>query len=266
MRNNAAGLELRPLAEVFEEAVETLRQELSEYSFIALVGSVVAGLAVLFCGVIYSSVSLSLIAPVVVLAGVLTLATCTAAYGCVNSHMQPDAGAAAVAMLRRLPSILLPWLPLIIGLWAASYALAAFADYVDRAHIPDAAQILGLIGFAAWYAYPRSLAIVAAFEDEMTTSQAQSLSMFIVRQCGGRMRAIWAIVLAPAALMMGLSLVVEVDTVTGALITCFFVGAMPLAAALMSLLFYDAASQIELAPTPAARPHQADARTGYRRA
>jgi hypothetical protein len=63
-------------------------------------------------------------------------------------------------------------------------------------------------------------------------------------------------VLAPAALMMALSLVVTLDIVTGALVTCFFVGAMPMAAALMSLLFYDAASQIELAPTPAATAHR----------
>ena len=253
MRNApVAEVELRPLAGIFEEAIGTLRQELSEYSFIALVGSVLGALAVLLCGVINTPVSLSLIGPLVALTALLTLATCAAAFGCVNSHMQPDAGSAALAMLRRLPVLLLPWLPLLIGLWAGSYALAAFADVIDKARVPDTVQMLGLIGIGVLYAYPRSLAVVASFDEELTSSQAQSLSAFVVRESGRRVWIMWAIVLAPAALMMALSLVVTLDTVTGALITCFFVGAMPLAAAMQTLLFYDAASQIELAPRPAA--------------
>jgi len=251
-----AEVELRPLADIFEEAIDTLRQELSEYSFIALVGAVLAGLVVLFAGVINSSVSLSLIGPLVALSALLTLATCAAAFGCVNSHMQPDAGSAALAMLRRLPVLLLPWLPLIIGLWAGSYALAAFAEYIDKAYIPDTAQILALIGIGLLYAFPRTLTVVASFDEEFTASQAQSLSAFVVRESGRRIWIMWAIVLAPAALMTALSLVVTLDTVTGALITCLFVGAMPLAAAMSTLLFYDAASQIELAPSAAATAHR----------
>ncbi len=253
MRNApVAELQLRPLADIFDEAVETLRQELSEYSFIALVGSVLGALAVLVCGVINTSVSLSLIGPLVALSALLTLATCAAAFGCVNSHMQPDAGSAALAMLRRLPVIILPWLPLLVGLWAGAYALAAFADVIDRAHVPDTAQVLGLVAIALWYAYPRSLSAVASFDEELAVSQAQGLAAFVAHESGRRLSGMWLIVLAPAALMTALSLVVTLDTVTGALITCFFVGAMPLAAAMTTLLFYDAASQIELAPPPAA--------------
>lgn len=256
MREQSGGIELRPLTDLFEEAIDTLRQELSEYSFIALVGAVLAGLIVLVFGVIDTAISLSLIGPLVVVCAVLTLATCAAAFNCVSNNMQPDAGSAAIAVLRRLPALLLPWLPLIIGLWAASYALAAFAADIDRAHIPDWAQVLGLIAVSAWYVYPRSLAVVATFEDELTSQQAQQLSGFIVRNLGSRITFMWLIVAAPGALMLGLALVVGLDTVTGALVTCFFVGAMPMAAALMSLLFYDAASQIELAPTPAATAHR----------
>jgi hypothetical protein len=247
-----AGVELRPLSDIFEEAVQTLRQESSEYSFIALVGAVLGSLAVLFCGVIDTAVSLSLIGPFVALSAVLTMATSAACFGAVNNNMQPEAGSAALAMLRRLPAILLPWLPLIIGLWAASYAMAAFAGEIDRARIPDWAQILLLIAGSLWYAFSRSLTPVAVFEDDMSSAQAQGLSAFIVHETAGRVRASWAVVAAPAALMLGLSLVVGLDIVTGALVACFWIGAMPLAAALMSLLFYDAASQIELAPTPAA--------------
>jgi hypothetical protein len=253
MRNApVAEVRLRPLAEIFEEAIETLRQELSEYSFIALVGAVLSALVVLFSGAINTSVSLSLIAPLVALSALLTLATSAAAFGCVNSHMQPDAGSAALAMLRRLPAILLPWLPLLIGLWAASYALAAFADVIDRARVPDSVQVLGLAAAALWYAWPRSLSVVAAFDEDLPAPQAQALAAFVVREGGRRVWAMWLIVLAPAALMTALSLVVTLDIVTGALITWFLVGAMPLAAAMATLLFYDAASQIELAPPPAA--------------
>lgn len=253
MPNRPVGdVELRPLSDIFEEAIGTLQQEMSEYSFIALVGAVLACLAVLALGVIDSAISLALIGPIIALSMILTLATCAAAFGCVNSHMQPDAGGAALAMLRRLPVLLLPWLPLLIGLGAASYALAGFADYIDKAHIPDWVQILGLALLALLYAYPRSLTTVALFDEQFTPSQAQQLSGFIVRSSGKRIWAMWAIVLAPAVLMTGLSLITSLDTVTGALITCFLVGAMPLAAAMSSLLFYDAASQIELAPTPAA--------------
>lgn len=253
MRNtHAVDVELRPLADIFEEAVGTLQQELSEYSFIALIGAVLGCMAVLVCGVIGTPVALAFIGPVIVLAMVLTLATCAAAFGCVNSHMQPDAGGAALAMLRRLPVLLIPWLPLIIGIGVASYALAAFADQVDRARIPDWTQVLALAALALLYAYPRSLTTVALFDEQYTPSQAQQLSAFIVRSSGRRVWAMWAIALAPATLMAGLSLITSLDSVTGALITCFLVGAMPLAAAMSSLLFYDAASQIELAPSPAA--------------
>ena len=264
MREQPGAIELRPFADLFEEAIDTLRQELSEYSYIALVGAVLAGLIVLVLGVIDTSISLSLIGPLVVLSALLTLATCAAAFGCVNGHLQPDAGSAALAMLRKLPALVVPWLPLMIGLWAASFAMAAFAPEIDKAYIPDWAQVLALIGVSFWYAYPRSLSVVATFEDQLTSQQAQQLSAFIVRNLGSRVLLMWLIVAAPAALMLGLSLVVGLDIVTGALVTCFFVGAMPLAAALMSLLFYDAASQIELAPTPAATAQHRD--QGYRQA
>ncbi len=261
MRNTAtAEVELRPLSDLFEEALATLRQELSEYSFIALVGAVAAGLIVLLCGVIDSPVSLSLVPPLVALSALLTLATCAAAVGSANNQMQPDAGSAALAMLRRLPVLLLPWAPLMIGLWAASYALGAFSDYVDKAHVSGTLQVLAMIAIAFVYAYPRSLTIAATFEEQFSSAQAQSISAFVVRNSGRRIQAMWIIVLAPAALMMSLSLIVGLDTVTGALITCFFVGAMPLAAAMSSLLFYDAASQIELAPSPAASAHRINAR------
>jgi hypothetical protein len=258
-------VEFRSLTDIFEEAVDTLRTEMSEYSFIALVGAVMGTLVVLFCGIINTTVSLSLIGPLVALTGVLTLATCTAAYGCVSNHMQPDAGAAAGAMLRKLPQLLFCWAPLCIGLFAASYALAAFAEYIDKAYIPDWLQILGLVGLAFLWTYPRSLVVTALFEEGMTPSRATSLSAFIVRESGRRLLGAWAICLAPAALMMALALVVGLDSVTGALVACFFIGAMPLAAAMTSLLFYDAASQIELAPTPPATAPRTDPGTGYRR-
>lgn len=261
MRNTAnADVELRPLSDIFEEAIDTLRQELSEYSFIALVGGVVAGLVVLVCGVIDTAASLSLVPPLVVLSALLTLATCAAAFGSANHQMQPDAGSAAIAMLQRLPVLLLPWLPLLVGLWVASFALSTFSQYLDKTHIPGTLQVLAIIALGLVYAYPRSLAAAAAFEEQFSGAQAQSISAFVVRHSGRRIQAMWVVVLAPAALMLGLSLVVGLDTVTGALITCLFVGAMPLAAAMSSLLFYDAASQIELAPSPAATAHRTDAR------
>ena len=256
MREPSGAVELRPLADIFEEAIDTLRQELSEYSFIALVGAVAAGLIVLVCGVIDTSVSLALIGPLVLLAALLTLATCAAAFGCVSNNMQPEAGSAALAMLTKLPALLLTWLPLAVGLGVVSFAMAEFATEIDKAYIPDSVQVLALIAAAFWYAYPRSLSAAAVFEPELRPHQASQLSAFIVRNSGKRIWAMWLIVLAPAALMMALSLVVTLDIVTGALVTCFFVGAMPMAAALMSLLFYDAASQIELAPTPAATAHR----------
>jgi hypothetical protein len=251
-RTQAVSVELRSLSEIFEESVDTLRQELSEYSFIALVGAVAGCLAVLICGVIDSAISLALVGPIILLSALLTMATCVAAFGCVNNHMQPDAGGAAIAMLRRLPALLVSWLPILVGLGAASYALSGFAEYIDRARIPDSAQVLALAGLTMFFVYPRSLVTVALYDDRFTSAQAQQLSAFIVRNSGRRVWTMWLIVLAPAMLMTALSLITTLDTVTGALITCFLVGAMPLAAAMTSLLFYDAASQIELAPTPAA--------------
>jgi hypothetical protein len=239
--------ESRPLIEIFDEAIETIRQDLTEYAFIALLGAAPACMFILLASVLGGPVAISLSVPVLVLAALATMAASAAAFNSVTANLQPDAQGAYLAALRRAVPLLLPWLPLAIGLWAASYAAAAFSPEINEWYVPDVAVVAVLVVASAFYIFPRSLCPSLQFVDQMTSGQSQSASMVIVRSAPSRVWATWAACAAPALLIFGLGMIGGWDGVLGAIMALFFIGTLPFAAAVFSLLFVDAASSIDFA-------------------
>lgn len=242
----------RPLPDIIEESIAILRQDASEYAFIGLVGAFAAGMAVLIPGIVGGPIALALIAPLLVVIAVFTLATSAAALGVGANQLQPEAGRAFAQALVRSIGILRPWLPLAITLGAASYVTATFSG--DLGPVPPEAIILGLALISLIYAQPRSLHATAMFEHDLSSREALSASAGLARLAGRTVTLAWCAVLAPAILMTILGGIAGIDTATGAFIAVLFVGAMPAGAAIMSQLFIDAASHYDLVPVaPPAR-------------
>lgn len=236
----------RPLLDIIAEAVAVLRQDLGEYGYIALFGAVPAALAVLVPGVIGRPIALAFIGPLVVLIALATFAASSAAFGSVTNHLQPDATSAFAAAARRAPSLLTPWLLLIVALGLASYVGATFVAYIDP--VPHIVVPLALVVVSAFYAFPRSLSTAAVFDQDLSSRESVSASVAIVRGETRRVAVGWGLALAPAIVVAALGVLAGFDAINASLAVFFLVGAMPFAAAMMSLLFSEAASQAETMP------------------
>lgn len=249
-RPQAMVYESRPLIEIFDEAIVTIRQDVTEYAFIALLGAAPACIFILLAAVIGGPIAISLTAPFVVLMTLATLAASAAAFNCVTANLQPDAQGAYLAAMRRAVPLLLPWLPLMIGLWAAAYATAAFSPEINAWYVPDIAVVATLVVACGFYIFPRSLCASLQFVDQMSPGQSQAASAMIVRRTPKRIWATWGVCMAPALLIGALGMIGGWDPVLGAIMVLFFVAMMPFAAAVFSLLFVDAASSIDFTAEP----------------
>lgn len=239
-RNSNARVFTRSMADIIADAMAILREDTSEYAFIGLAGGACAGIAVVALGVIGGPIAAAFIAPLLLLIAVYTLATSAAAVGAGATQLQPDASRAFAEAMARGVAIARPWLPLLVVLGAASFGTAAVPAHLGNA--PRDAIILALIAVSILYALPRSLYATALFEYELSLADALAASTAVVRMMTRAVATAWCIVLAPALLMLALSAISGIDVVTGAVVAVLFVGAMPAGAALMSLLFRDAAT------------------------
>ncbi len=232
----------RPLIEIADETIAILRQDASEYAFIALIGAVPAALVVLVPGLMRGPFAMSLIAPLLILIALFTYAAATAALCVGANQLQPDAATAFATAARRFAFIIIPWLPLIAALWAASYAGAAFAH--DLGPVPHVTIVAAIVAAGAWYAFPRLVAIPAIFDQDLSWRHADRVSHAIVRDAPRRIAALWLAVLAPAIATASLGLITGFDTVIGAVVACFFVAALPVAASMMTLVLVEAATRM----------------------
>lgn len=237
--NQHARVFVRTMPEVIADAMAILREDTSEYAFIGLAGGASAGITVLLLGLIGGPIGVALIPPALIAVAAIALATSSAAVGAGVSSLQPDASRAFADAARRGLAILRPWLPLALALAVASYATAALSNHVGS--VPADAVVLPFVAVSAAYALPRCLCSTALFEYDLSMSDALVASSAIVRMMTRSVLTAWCIVLAPALLALVLGAISGIDIVTGAVAAVLFVGAMPAAAALMSLLFRDAA-------------------------
>lgn len=242
----------RPFAEIVAEAADVLRQDAGEYGYIALLGAIPAAVSVAIAAYIGGAVALALIGPLIIVFSVVTLAACVSAISVGASHLQPDALRAYMTALGRLPAVLLPWVPLAVVLGTAT---AAFVTFRAELHmVPGIAVIVAFAALSVPYVVPRALHLPALFAEDLSWSQAGHASAALVREQPRRVALALTLAALPAELVFGLALLIGFDAAAGALVVLFLVGAMPLAAALLSLIFFGAEAGLEYEEAP---PHYA---------
>lgn len=238
----------RPFTEIAAEAVDVLRQDAGEYGYIALLGAIPAAVSVAIAGYVGGAIALALIGPVIVIFAVVTLAASVSAISVGVSHLQPDAMRAYATALARLPAVLLPWVPLAVILGTAS---AAFVTFRAELHmVPGIALIVAFAALSVPYIMPRALHLPALFAEELSWSEAGRVSAALVSEHSLRVALALTIAALPAELVFGFALLAGFDAAAGALVVLFLVGAMPLAAALLSSIFFGAESDMALEETP----------------
>jgi hypothetical protein len=228
------------MLEVVEDALVMLREDGSEYAFIGLAGGASAGIVVLLLGLVGGPIAIAGIAPALVVIAALALAASSAAIGASVSRLQPDASRALAEAARRGLAVLRPWLPLAAVLGAASYAVAVLAEHLDL--LSPGLALLALLALSGAYALPRSLCCTALFEYDLSLDEALATSTAVARVMRGPVATAWCFALAPALVVTALGAITGIDAISGTIAATLFVGAMPVGAALMSLLFHEATS------------------------
>jgi hypothetical protein len=241
MRTN--GGEARPsrtLAAIFEEAVTVLRQDLSEYGYIALCGGFTAALLATVLRYIDTSISLALAVIVIGLAAVGTLATCAAALERIQHGLQPDSGRSFADALQRAPGFVARSLPPMLVLAAGVFISSAFGDDFGRwVTLP----LNVLFVFAAIYlALPVPMYVAAMFSRDASPHEASMRTAAIMQGSRSIVVAALMIALAPAELATAVALLAHFGTMTTALFAFAAVISMPLVASMLALI------HAELAP------------------
>jgi hypothetical protein len=241
MRTNEGGARpSRTLAAIFEEAVTVLRQDLSEYGYIALCGGFTAALLATVLRYIDSPLSLAFAVIVIALAALGTLATCAAALERIQHGLQPDSGRSFADALQRAPWFVARGLPPMLVLAVGVFITKAFGDDLGRwATLP----LSVIFVFAAIYlALPVPMYVAAMFSRDASPHEASMRTAAIMQ--GSRAFVVMAMViaLAPAELATAVALLAHFGTMTTALFAFAFVVSMPLVASMLALI------HAELAP------------------
>jgi hypothetical protein len=248
----------RSLASTFEEAYSILRQDASEYGFIALAGAAPACVAVIILSMAGGPLAGALIVPAVAFAAVLTFTATVEALRRVGASMEPDGARSLETALLRGAAAARPWLPLVLALALAVYALAAYGERLP-ALLHDA-LVLAVLAAAVLYALPRSFHAASLMLQRVSARDAEATSGALVRRAQGKVATAWAAVLLPAAAVATFGASQGFGTLTTAATVLAFIGTMPVAATVMSLLFGETlvraadAQKSRRAPRQAARP------------
>ncbi len=231
----------RPFAETLEAAAAALVQDASEYGITALAGGTAACFAVVALRLMHNPVADALIAPAVVLALVLTFATSAEAFARVSENLQPDAAAAFRTIVSRAGSFAQPWMLLSAGLFFLVLALLLSAGPLGP--WPNAGLAAAVFLIAILYAYPRSYCPVALVAGVRTAREAALVSVALVDATGRSVLLAWTIAGAPAAMVSLIGLASGFGAASAGLAALVAVASMPLAAAMLSLLFADASAR-----------------------
>ena len=263
MRTNASGGRRRALLEVIDEAIGILRQDAGEYGFIALVGAVPAALAVVIASIIDDPIGLGLMALIIAMAAIVTVTAAASAIRRGAENLQPDAGSAYVDVLAHGFGLLCAWTPLLAGLFTASFVVASFREYFGP--VPATTAVPILIGAGVLYGFPRSFYAPALLTGGVSPRQADAASAALVRRMRPVVGIAWAFTLLPALVIAPFGLVAGFDAALGAIVVFIFVGALPVTAALMELLFFEAQALIQFdvkepQPRRGPQPHHGSAR------
>lgn len=252
MRTYGSGVrETRTLSALVIEAIGVLRQDLSEYGFIGLVGAFTAGFTALLLRMIGGSVPVGLILPVIGVCAIGTMAASAAAVRRVEDNLDPDAARSFIDALVRSPFLLIPFTPALVLSGLALFLAAEFSDNIGR--WGSTGLVVALLALALMNAFQRSTFVPALFGRGVSAREAASNARAIQRSAGAAIAMCWGIALFPAGLIALGGLLAGFGTFSTALTAFVFVGSMPFGAAMMTLL-YSAAMRSGVASAAAPMP------------
>jgi hypothetical protein len=230
------------LPQIVEAAIAALIQDASEYGIIGFVGGVAACFAAVVLRLMRNPVADAMIAPAVILIGVLTFAVSAEAFARAADNLQPDAAAAAHAVVVRLASHLTPWLPLSAVLFVVVLSLRLFGGELGA--LPNAAIALVLLAGSLRFAYRCSFVPVAIAIGVQSSRDALTVSAGLVRSGGTVVAIAWIIAGLPAIAGGLIGLAAGFGAASAGFAALVAVGSIPLAAAMMSLIFDEARSRM----------------------
>ena len=236
------------VADIFANALALLRQDAGEYAFVTLIGACAAGFTTFVLRMVGGPVAVPLVAPVIALSALLTMAACVAAVRRVNDNLEPDPVRALGAVVVRLPALVIPVLPSLIALWVAAFSVQWLDDYIGGL----LAGVLGIVValLAVQPIVRRGLYVPALFTRGASVRGATTHAAALMQQLGGIVSVTWVIALAPAGLVAFVALAAGFGVVSTTLAAFAIVACMPLAAAMLSLI-HDALPPSTAAPRPA---------------
>jgi hypothetical protein len=240
MRASTQGRARAPgvLGRVLPDALAMLMQDASEYAFIGFVGAAVTAFAVVVLRLLHAAVADALVAPAVLVMAALTMSAATLAFCRAADNLQPDTVEALASIASRPSAFLRAWLPLAAGLFAAGLALRLFHGELAPWRF---AIVMALATVSALYAFSRSFYAVALVTQGVRAPEAEAVATALLgRQASAAVLA-WLLVLAPTLLMLLIAQISGFGPVSTAIASFVAVMSMPVAAAVMSLLFFEAA-------------------------
>lgn len=228
------------LTRVLQDALAMLAQDASEYAFIGFIGAAVTAFTVLLLRLIDNSVSDALVAPAVIVMASLTMSTATLAFCRATENLHPDAADAMASLASRPLAFLRAWWPLAAALFAAGLALQLFGEQLASWRF---AIVMGLAALSTLYVFSRSFYAVSLVTQRVTARQAEAVATALLGRTTELAVMAWLPVLAPSLFMLLIAQIAGFGPASTATATFVAVISMPAAAAVMSLLFFDAVAQ-----------------------
>jgi hypothetical protein len=140
-----------------------------------------------------------------------------------------------LAALFRAPVYVPAFLPALILLWVAGYGSILLSDMIGGLAATGAA--LAGSAFAVSWSFKRSLYITAMFARETALRDAATRGFSVLRDAQAAVAVTWLIALAPTLIVSVGALAFGFGPASAAIVAFVFVGSMPLAGAMLSLLY-----------------------------
>jgi hypothetical protein len=249
--------EARPpgtLQRVLQNALSMLVQDASEYGFVGFIGAAVAAFAVVVLRLMHNVVGDALVAPMVLLLAALTLSTATMAFCRATENLQPDASEAMARLVSRPMAFARAWLPMVIALFIAGLALQIAGDRLAAWRF---ALVMALVALGALYVFSHSYYAVSLVTQRATVHEAEMVATVLLGRTATLAAVAWLPVLAPTLFVTLIAQITGFGVVSTAIVAFVAVMSMPAAAAVMSLLFFDAVKDaMATAPKATARPQR----------
>jgi hypothetical protein len=142
------------------------------------------------------------------------------------------------------------WLPMVIALFSAGLALQLAGDRLASWKF---ALVMALLALGALYVFSHSYYAASLVTQRATVREAEMVATVLLGRTASLAAAAWLPVLAPTLVTALIAQVAGFGVVSTAILAFVGVMSMPFAAAVMSLLFFDAVKDALATAPPAAK-------------